>query len=150
MGPFKKWDILYASKFPESVTCPCGKELMVSASEICIHCKRKIAISNIIPKIRPIILWIDQDSWYKSMAFGIPLTRSNPATEDKYNQPIFLPSYSYIYKDAKYHAPMRAVITHATRVDGNVFHSRNLIGRITDTLVQRKLDNKMLDWLFSH
>jgi len=79
MYDFKKWDIIYCSKFPESVQCKnssCGKFFTLPNKYNCSICGQETLITNIIAKPRPIILWIDKMSWHNSMSFGIPLSAS--------------------------------------------------------------------------
>lgn len=151
MTTFSKWDIIYTSKFPESIQCknPICKKYITVSDTFCPHCQGANNISNIISKIRPVILWIDQVDWYQSMAFAIPLSATNPYTQDLYNEPILLTHYSFLHTDSQYKKPMRAVIHQSTRIDGNVLDKTKIIGKITDTVVQGKIENKMLKWIFN-
>lgn len=149
MEMFLKWDIIYISKFPESIVCNnpnCKRNITVSDT-ICPFCKKGNNISQIVAKIRPIVLWIGQDRWYESMAFGIPLSKSR-IIENKYNQPILLPHYLFLHKKPIYNQPMRAIIHQATRIEGCVLNKGNLIGRITDKIIQQKIEEKMFSWIF--
>lgn len=145
---FNKWDIIYTSRFPESVKCRnkhCGTYFNIS-HYYCPKCNCKNRVSNIIAKIRPILLWIDQSNWFQSMTFGIPL--SAKIYEDKYSHPILLNDYVFLHSDAIYHKPMRAVIHQATRVDGNVFRNDMLIGKINNSVVQYNIENKLFEWIW--
>ncbi len=81
------------------------------------------------------------------MTFGIPLSSSS-LVDDSHNQCIYLPEYAFVHADPRYNIPMRAIISQATRVDGNVFNQARLIGNITDLSVRGKIENKLFDWLF--
>jgi hypothetical protein len=146
---FKKWDIIYTSRFPESIKChnsSCGNSFLISDYS-CPHCSSKNNVSNVIAKIRPVLLWIDQSNWYESMTFGIPLS-SGRIFENKYNYPVLLTDYTFLHSDGIYNKPMRAVIHQATRIDGNVFRNNMLIGRINNAVVQQNIENRLLDWLW--
>lgn len=145
---FEKWDIIYAQRFPESVKCSkCSRYFNVS-NYPCPFCRQKINISNIIAKIRPIIIWIDQSRWFQNISFAIPLN-SSQLFENNYNHIIHLGDYIFSHSDRKYQRPMRAIIHQATRVDGNTL-SRNLhIGKITNTKVQKQIEDKLFNWIFS-
>jgi hypothetical protein len=146
MSDFSKWDIVYTSKFPETIKCSSCNRYFMPLSSLCV-CGTVNNISNIVAKIRPILLWIDKDNWSQSMAFAIPLSTSR-LSEDKRNEIIFLNDFRFTHKDQKYYKPMRAIISQSTRVDGNVLKERNIIGRVIDKTKQSKIENKLLDWLF--
>lgn len=146
---FKKWDIVYITRFPETIQCTnprCGSYLTAFDVE-CRNCGKKIKISNLIAKIRPVILWKSQSSWHESMSFGIPLSASR-LTEDMFNEVISLSDYTYLNKNPKYQKPMRAVITQSSRIDGNLLTEKMLIGKLTNQTIQSKIENKLLSWLF--
>lgn len=146
---FKKWDIIYTSRFPESIKChntTCGNSFLISEYN-CPHCKTPNNISSIIGKIRPILLWIDQSNWFESMTFGIPLS-SVKIYENKYNFPVLLTDYVFLHSNGSYNKPMRAVIHQATRIDGNVFRDDMLIGKVNNVVVQQNIENKLFNWLW--
>ena len=146
---FKKWDIIYTSRFPESIKCRnrnCGRSFIIS-NYCCPYCGCKNNISNIVSKIRPILLWIDKENWFESMTFGIPLSVSK-IYENDYNQPIYLSDYTFLHNDRIYHRPMRALIHQATRVDGNVFKQDKIIGKISNNVIKQKIENKLFKWLW--
>lgn len=146
---FRKWDIIYTSRFPESVQCRnrnCGRHFTISEYS-CPHCGCRNYVSNIIGKIRPILLWLDKSKWFESMAFAIPLSCGR-IYENDYNQPISLNDYVFLHSNQNRHRPMRAIIHQATRVDGNVLSLNKKIGRITNAVVQQKIENKLLEWIF--
>jgi len=43
---------------------------------------------------------------------------------------------------------MRAVIHQATRLDGCILSERDLIGRLCDIVVMRRIEDSLIDWLF--
>lgn len=43
---------------------------------------------------------------------------------------------------------MRAIIHQATRIDGCVLNTNRLIGKITDSVVKTKIEDKLIDWIF--
>jgi hypothetical protein len=120
---------------------------MVSKTH-CECCGGENSISNIISKIRPILLWLDQGDWYNSMSFAIPLSTTNPSLNNKYAHPILLSDFTFFHNNKSYQRPMRAVIHQATRVDGNVLNSDKLIGKLNNSMAQQYIENKLLDWIF--
>lgn len=149
---FNKWDIIYISRFPESIQCvnESCKGRYFSPSEVsCPHCNQLNSLSSIIGKVRPIILWKTQTYWYRSMSFAIPVSSTQPMLETLYDEPIKLEHYSFQHLDPRKHIPMRAVISQSTRIDGNVLNLANKIGSLTDKTVQSKIENKLWDWLFT-
>lgn len=146
---FRKWDIIYASRFPESVQCSnrnCRRHFTIFEYS-CPHCGCRNYVSNIIGKIRPVLLWLDKSKWFESMAFAVPLSTAR-IYENNFNEPIYLKDYAFSHSNSTRHRPMRAVIHQATRIDGNVLLTRERIGRLTDTVVQRKIEDKLIDWIF--
>lgn len=146
---FSKWDIIYISRFPETVKCSgntCGRHFSLLKYN-CPYCGYSNTVSNLTAKTRPILLWVGQTKWHESMTFAIPLSASN-LINDTHNAIIYLPDYAFLHSDQKYHRPMRAVIHQATRIDGNVLNSKKLIGKITNQILQDQIDNKLLNWLF--
>lgn len=147
MSTFSKWDIVYVSRYPESIKCSaCNNHYTINPNQECSHCKHVNNVTNLIAKVRPMILWIDKSNWYKSMTFGIPLSTSD-FHSDKWNHAINISDC--LFFDSKYEKPMRAVICQATRADGNVVSDRTLVGKITDQVTRLKIENKLLDWLFA-
>lgn len=143
---FSKWDIVYISRFPETIKCSCRRYFSI-LSYPCPHCGINNNVSNIMAKTRPILLWIAQARWHESMAFAIPLSSSN-LINNIYNQIIYLPDYAFLHSDPNYKRPMRAVIHQATRIDGNVLNTNRLIGKIVNLTLQSEIENKLLNWLF--
>lgn len=147
---WSKWDIVYISKFPESIKCTnssCGKHFMLNPQQACTFCNTPTHVSNIIGKIRPVLLWSNQNDWFDSMAFGIPLSSSD-LVENMYNELVNINDYTFVHTNNKLHRPMRAVICQSTRIDGCVLNSNSLIGKLTNTTVQDKIQNKLFSWLF--
>jgi len=91
------------------------------------------------------ILWITQKNWYNSMAFGIPLSASRYIT-DNLNQTVKISDC--LFFDKNYEKPMTAILCQATRVDGNIFESKHLVGQITNESVKTNIQNKLFAWLF--
>lgn len=144
---FSKWDIIYTSKFPESVQCRnCGNYFMPCVSKC--NCGHENNISSIVNKIRPVLLWIDKLNWFESMAFAIPLSTTNSMLENKFNEPISIADYKFIHKDKKYERPMRAMIHQSTRIDGNTLLINEVIGILIDNVKRGKIENKLLNWIF--
>ncbi|MDP3764566.1 MAG: hypothetical protein Q8Q95_03010 [bacterium] len=144
---FNKWDIIFVTKFPEIISCSkCNRPFSI-LDYPCQFCGNKNIVTNIIAKPRPAILWLDQVSWFKSMAFAIPLSKSG-MIEDRFNEIIKISDYTFLHSDITYRVPMRAVICQATRIDGNVLSQNKLIGKITDTNLMNKIENKLLNWVF--
>lgn len=83
------------------------------------------------------------------MAFGIPLSKTNPLEDNPYNQYISLNDYVFLHKNSKYRLPMRAIINQSSRIDANVLNKNRHIGRLTDETVKNKIRNKLFEWLFS-
>jgi len=113
------------------------------------NCGAENRISNIIDKIRPVILWIDQEGWFNSMAFAIPLNKSR-IYEDNFNEILLLRDYNFIHSNNNYETPMRAVIHQATRVDGNVLKNKNIIGQVTNKVKQKSIESKLFNWIFDN
>ncbi|MFC1615407.1 hypothetical protein ACFL2L_01270 [Patescibacteria group bacterium] len=134
------------SKFPESVQCKICKSYFMPCEGKC-SCGQINNVSSIISKIRPVLLWIGQNSWYNSMAFAIPLS-SSKIIENQYNQPIYLEHYSFLHKNAIYHRPMRAIVHQSTRIDGCALKQERIIGKLTDQLIQSKIESKLFNWIF--
>src|SRR5258708_39261933 len=107
---FKKWDLIYASRFPEAIKCEnkACPSYIVAYECSCPQCGRINIVSNIAAKIRPVLIWIDQSRWFESMTFAIPLSASN-LHDDSHNQCIYLSDYAFLHVDLKYNRPMRAM-----------------------------------------
>lgn len=143
---FSKWDIVYPLRYPEAIQCSsCGNYLTINSQQECSYCHKKNNVSNIIAKIRPMILWIDQSNWYKSMAFGIPLSTTGYFT-DSHNQAIKLSDC--IFFEKRYEKPMRAILCQATRADGCVIERKHLVGKLTNQVIRNNIENKLFTWLF--
>src|SRR5581483_1393279 len=144
----KKWQIIYAQRFPECVKCSyCSHEFLLSV-HACPQCTRPVQISNIIAKTRPILLWTDQKSWSNSMAFSIPLSASNPLHTDDLNQSVQISDCAFYTTDTQYHLPRRAIISQATRIDGGALLSSTLIGEITNEAIKGTIESKLFNWIF--
>lgn len=145
---FQKWDIIYTSRFPESVQCKKCEHYFSISKHACQSCGMENNVSSIVAKIRPIVLWLDQKNWFKSMAFAIPVSTTDVLQQDAFNHVVKLENYSFTHSDKKYHQPMRAIVHQATRIDGNVLDTNKLIGKITDVITQQQIEEKLLNWIF--
>jgi len=92
------------------------------------------------------ILWVSQDKWHKSMTFGIPLSTSG-YFKDRHNEIVEIAHCTFF--DKQYEKPMRAIVSQATRADGNVLRAKHKIGQIVDTTIRTNIENKLWEWLFS-
>jgi hypothetical protein len=146
MSQFFKWDIIYTSKFPESIQCGGCKNFFMPCKSSC-ECGYENNISNIVDKIRPILLWIDKNNWRDSMAFAILLSASR-ILENDYNEPIYLSDYKFKHKNNIYNRPMRAMIHQSTRIDGNILKKDKIIGKLTNLVKMRKIEDKLFNWMF--
>ncbi len=143
---FAKWDIVYPLRYPEAILCSsCHNYFTINPQQECLHCHTFNHVSNIIAKVRPMILWIDKSKWYSSMTFGIPLSTSRFFT-DNHNEAISIAHC--VFLDKKYEKPMRAVLSQATRADGNVLLAKHKVGQVTDLAIRANIENKLLNWLF--
>lgn len=144
----KRWQIIYAKRFPECVKCQhCNHEFLLS-EHLCPQCQKIVSISNIIAKTRPVILWTDQASWKDSMAFSIPLSASSPLQSDSFNHGIAISDCTFYTTEKKYHLPRRAIITQATRIDAGALVSSTLIGEVTNETVKNIIESKLFTWIF--
>lgn len=146
-----KWDIVYITRLPETANCTnnkCCRVFSIEPLQKCPYCNKEVNISEIIAKPRPHILWIDKKYWFRSLSFGIPLSKSKPLEENVYNEPIPLQSYAFLHEDTTYYRPMRAIVCQATRIAGNIISERHLLGRLTDETLKKKIESKLIDWLF--
>lgn len=144
---WEKWDMVYVSRYPESVDCESCKQPFLIHTTPCEHCKKDNVVSNIVNKVRPVLLWIGQDRWFQSMSFGIPLSTTN-IHEGKYEHPIYLNHYQFLHRKKERNKPMRVMITQATRIDGMALKKSELIGKLNDIITQRQIENKLMDWIF--
>jgi hypothetical protein len=144
---FEKWDIIYTAKFPESVQCQVCRNYVMPCVSKC-NCGHENNISNIVNKIRPVLLWIDKLNWFESMAFAIPLSTTNSMLENKFNEPIEIKDFNFIHTNKDYFRPMRAMIHQSTRIDGNALPSNEIIGKVTDNVKKEKIENKLFSWIF--
>lgn len=146
---FKKWEIIYISRFPETIKCQHCPNYYSISEHICPHCKKlNNILTNIIAKPRPFLLWLDKSNWIDSMSFGIPLSTSNLLNITKTNVLIQKNHYIFTHSKSTYNQPMRAIIHQATRVDGNVCERKDVIGIVTDKVIQEEIQNKLFEWLF--
>ncbi len=146
---FHKWDIIYISRFPETIKCSnprCCRDFSIT-NYSCPYCGQNNTVSNVIGKPRPIILWLDQSFWSQSMAFAIPLSKTK-LYEDKVNEIIKLSDYQFLHPKEIYRQPMRAIICQATRIDGCIFSQNSLIGKIQNIVLREKIETKLLNWIF--
>ena len=143
---FSRWDIVYPLRYPESVQCKfCGRPYTINPKQACTYCHGENNVSNIIAKVRPMILWISQKGWYKSMTFGIPLSTTG-FYSDNNNQEIKISDCLFL--DKGFEKPMRAVLCQATRADGNVIQTKHVIGKITDEVLKKTIEDKLFAWLW--
>ena len=104
-------------------------------------------ISRVVPKVkRPVILWKKQISWYESMTFSIPLSSSHPHIQDHANHFIRIDDCLFHHEDDK--IPRRAMVHQATRIDGNAIVKSGIVGKLTNEVTQKALEDKLFSWLF--
>lgn len=147
---FLKWSIFWTCYFPDNIFCKkCNKNLDTLLTITCPECNTKNKISSIIPKPRPVILWIEEYKWCENVTFGIPLSGNIESYnfDDKFNQLIQINTYEVAdeFKDKK--AVFRAVINQSTRIDGNCIKKCNFFGLIKDEIMKEKIENKLRNWL---
>lgn len=145
---FKKWDIVYFSRIPDTIKCFKCHNSFTLDTHVCPHCKQNNKLSNHISKPRPFLLCIDQKNWIESMTLGIPLSTSHLFNITATTAHIKKTDYVFLHTDQKYYQPMRAVIHQVTRLNGNVIRSEDLIGEINNKSVIDEIENKLLDWVF--
>lgn len=153
MVDYQQWDIVYPTRYPESVKCSdCNNYFSIPSLQKCptLGCPHSENVSSIIDKPRPCVLWIDKSRWFDNMTFGIPLS-SNPGRlhTDQFNVLVMTNQTVYFSGKEKYIKPFRVVIHQATRVDGSAFNEHNLIGRIIDKRVQDEIELRLVNWLFN-
>jgi len=145
---FGKWDIVWPEKYPESISCKsCHNAFLNDYVQNCPDCGCPNQVSALIAKHRPLLLWIPQINWYKSMAFGIPLSLSGFYSDPR-NHAINISDC--VYLDKAEEKPRRAVIAQATRIDCGSFISKTKLGMVTDQIVQHTIEDKLFNWLFQN
>lgn len=150
MVNYQRWDIIYPSRYPESVKCTgCNNYFSIPSNQNCPSCNSIENVSNIIDKPRPCVLWIDKARWFDNMTFAIPLS-SNPSRlySNKFNVLVRTDQATFFKGKENYIKPFRAVIFQATRIDGSSFNEHKLIGRITNIFIQEEIEIKLIEWLF--
>ena len=144
---FTKWDILFVTRFPDTILCKtCHRNFSIT-KHACEYCSTENHVSSFVAKPRPAILWIDQTRWRDSMAFAIPLSASR-FFDDSHNHIVLKEHCSFTHHDNKYQVPRRAMIHQSTRIDGNTLRTNNKIGLLDDHVVRTLIENKLLEWLF--
>jgi hypothetical protein len=145
---FAKWDLIYCTRYPETVHCDnCHGYFNFEPKQDCTSCGTRRNVSNIITKVRPCILWIDQDRWVGGMSFAIPVSSSRFYSND-HNEQISLSQITYSTSNINLQRPIRAVIYQATRIDGGAFNTHDVLGKVTDRVVQERIETKLISWLF--
>lgn len=149
MELFLKWFIVKTSFFPESINCiKCNKNLDTKLKIECDICKQINNISNLMPKPRSVILWIEKGKWSDGMTFGIPVSQDieNYNFDDKYNQIIQIHEYDTFNNEIK--IPLRAAINQSTRIDGTAIKKNGTVrGTISDGSLKEKITQKLCKWL---
>lgn len=142
-----KWDMVFVPKFPESIKCTECQNEFIPYKCNCTNCGREINISYIIPKQpRPVLIWIDQLNWHKSIAFGIPL--SSIYKPDLFNVLIKPEDCNFLNPLPDIVIARTASINLATRFSGNTINITKVFGILTDLAIQEKINNKLNEWLF--
>jgi hypothetical protein len=144
---FEKWDILWTSKFPEMIQCRACRNHFLPFESKC-SCGSFNRITNVINKVRPVILWTGKKDWFESMAFAIPLSTTG-LVEGDYRSILLLEDYLFSHKDNKYNQPMKVLINQATRIDGNVLSSKKIIGKVTNEKKRAEIEEKLINWIFN-
>lgn len=145
---FQRWDIVYAAKFPDTIQCSRCHNHFSIVKHNCSHCGHENLVSHLIGKPRPIVVWTNQENWVDSMSFGIP-TSATKLRSDPVNEIVLLPHYSFQHSNKALHQPMRVIISQSTRIDGNALAKNQLVGKITDLVVQKRIEEKLFNWIFS-
>lgn len=142
-----KWDIVFVPKFPESIKCTKCQDDFIPFKCNCTSCNQEINISYIIPKQpRPVLIWIDQLNWHKSMAFGIPL--SSIYKPDLFEVLIKPEDCNFLNISQDIVIARAAIINQATRFSGNTINIAKVFGRLIDLVKQEEIHNKLNEWLF--
>lgn len=147
---FLKWYIFWMCYFPENLSCKkCNENLDQLLRIECPNCNTTNKISNIIPKPRPVVLWIDKPKWCDNITFGIPLSTDIEHFNyyGKYNHLIKLDDYEVAddFQDKK--EVLRAIINQASRIDGNCINKCKFFGQLKDETTKEKIENKLRKWL---
>lgn len=150
MKIFLKGYIVKVPVFPESINCKeCGKNLDTKLKVECEICKTLNNISNLMPKPRSVILWIEKVKWSDGITFGIPLSADFRGYnfDDKYNQLIEIGNYDLV-NNSEIKKPLRAAINQSTRIDGNAIINSGVVrGMITDEVLMDRIELKLKKWL---
>ena len=142
-----KWDMVFVPKFPESIKCKKCQDDFIPYKCNCTSCNQETNISYIIPKQpRPVLIWIHQLHWHKSMAFGIPL--SSVYEPDLFKVLIKIENCSFLDISQDKVIPRTAIINQATRFSGNTINITKVFGKLTDSTIQEEINNKLFEWLF--
>jgi len=142
-----KWDIVNVPKFPESIKCTICQREFIPYKCNCTICNQEINISYIIPKQpRPVLIWIDQLNWHKSIAFCIPLSKTYKP--DLFNVLIKTEDCNFLNDLPTTVIPRTASINQATRFSANTINISQVFGRLTDLVIREEINNKLFDWLF--
>ena len=149
MSDIFKWDIIFVSKFPESIKCSNCGDFFIPYFGVCTECNKKIRISRVMPKKRPVLIWISKSKWHKSMAFGIPLSKDVRKLTKNYDQLIEIKDCKYLNTNPIYQIPRNAAINQATRIDGNNLNSNDIIAKLTNEVIKNLIQDKLIEWLFS-
>ena len=145
----KKWDIVFAKRFPESLKCTkCQGYYDVSDTQICTHCSSPNRFTELMIKRRPIIVWKSQISWVESMAFGIPLSSTTKWGSGLFSVGLQITDCSFISNSSDIAKPRRANICQSTRLDGNTLISTRKFGVVTNLVIRDEIENKLLSWIF--
>jgi len=142
------WEIYWGALFPDFLKCHNCKKQTSTTNIVCDFCNKPVPFNGWLSKVRPVLLFQDQSKWDKSLTFAIPLSTTNPSTDNQYNHPISLTDYSFLHSDSKYHRPMRAQISYATRILGNAIQDKDLIGKVTNKTAMAKIGDKLNEWVF--
>jgi len=146
-GYIEKWDMVFVPKFPESIKCEhCNNEFIPDKC-ICANCKKETNFLHLIPKQpRPVLIWLNQLNWHKSMTFGIPLSRTYKP--DLFNILIKPEHCDFFISSPDIEIARTVAINQATRFSGNTINFSEVFARITDKLIQEDIQNKLNNWLF--
>lgn len=142
-----KWDMVFVPKFPESIKCTMCQGDFIPYKCNCANCNQEIDFSYIIPKQpRPVIIWMHQLNWHKSIAFGIPLSKTYKP--DLFNVLIKPEDCNFLNTAPDIVIARTASINQATRFSANTINIAKVFGRLTDLVRQEEINNKLNEWLF--
>jgi hypothetical protein len=142
-----KWDIVFVPKFPENIKCIICQNDFIPYKCNCTICNQETNILYIIPKQpRPVLIWIDQLNWHKSIAFGIPL--SSIYKPDLFNVLIKPEECNFLDTTPNIVIARTASISQATRFSANTINITKVFGRLTNSVKQEEINNKLNEWLF--